>query len=286
LKKNGIPGIEGVDTRAITKRIRVHGALKACLSTEEISDEEALQRAQNSKGIIGQDFVKKVTCKESFTWDPTGEESRSFSVQGTDLKTNEPNFSETHRLVAFDYGAKKAIYQNLRRHGFEVIVLPADASADEAKSHQPDAIFLSNGPGDPSALDYAHETVRLLINDYPVFGICLGHQILTHAIGAKTYKLKFGHRGANQPVKNIETQRVSITSQNHGFASEKESLEKMGAIVTEYNLNDKTVSGMRMKDLPVFSVQYHPEASPGPNDANHLFKEFHDLVTETKKQNL
>ena len=284
LKKNGIPGIEGVDTRAITKKIRVHGALKACLSTEGLSDEEALQRAQKWEGIVGQDFVKEVTCKESFTWDPSGEESRVFTVQGTDLKTNESGFSETHRLVAFDYGAKKAIYQNLRRHGFEVIVLPADASAEEAKSHDPDAIFLSNGPGDPSALDYAHETVRQLMADYPVFGICLGHQILTHAIGANTYKLKFGHRGANQPVKNIETERVSITSQNHGFASEKEALEERGAIVTEYNLNDQTVSGMRMKDLPVFSVQYHPEASPGPNDANHLFKAFHDMVSEAKKK--
>ena len=283
LKKNGIPGIEGVDTRAITKRIRVHGALKACLSTEGHSDEEALARAKEWGGIVGKDFVKEVTCKDSFTWDSSGEESRTFTVNGTDLKMNKPDFSETHRLIAFDYGAKRAIYKNLRRHGFEVIVLPADASAEEARSHKPDAIFLSNGPGDPSALDYAHQTVRELMPNYPVFGICLGHQILTHAIGASTYKLKFGHRGANQPVKNVESEKVSITSQNHGFASDKEKLEEMGAIVTEYNLNDQTVSGMRVKDLPVFSVQYHPEASPGPNDANHLFRAFHDLVTKTKK---
>jgi carbamoyl-phosphate synthase small subunit len=163
-----------------------------------------------------------------------------------------------------------------------VIVLPADASAQEAISHNPDAIFLSNGPGDPSALEYAHNTIKSLLSDYPIFGICLGHQILTHAIGAGTYKLKFGHRGANQPVKNIETKKVAITSQNHGFAADKEKLEEMGAIVTEYNLNDQTVSGMRIKDLPVFSVQYHPEASPGPNDANHLFQAFHQLVTDTK----
>ena len=281
LKANGIPGISGVDTRAITKRLRIHGALKACISTENISEEDALRRAQGWTGIVGQDFVKEVTCKKSFTWDPTGEKSKSFTVVGTNLPST---FEKqcAHRLVAFDYGAKRAIYKNLRRHGFEVIVLPADASAEEAVSHKPDAIFLSNGPGDPSALDYAHKTIQSLIPDYPIFGICLGHQVLTHAIGAKTYKLKFGHRGGNQPVKNIETEKVSITSQNHGFAADKDKLEEMGAIVTEYNLNDQTVSGMRLKNKPVFSVQYHPEAAPGPNDANHLFQAFHQLVTEHK----
>ena len=283
LLSNGIPGIEGVDTRAITKRLRVHGALKACLSTEGLSDEEALERAKGWSGIVGRDFVKEVTCRESFTWDPSGEESRSFTVEGTNLLANQTDSSQTHRLVAFDYGAKRAIYRNLRRHGFEVIVLPADAGPQEAREKKPDAIFLSNGPGDPSALGYAHKTIEALLPDYPVFGICLGHQILTHAIGAGTYKLKFGHRGANQPVKNVESEKVSITSQNHGFASDKEQLESMGAIVTEFNLNDQTVSGMRLKELPVFSVQYHPEASPGPNDANHLFRAFHDLVTKSKK---
>ena len=163
-----------------------------------------------------------------------------------------------------------------------MVVLPADATAEEARSHNPDAIFLSNGPGDPSALEYAHETVKSLLPDFPMFGICLGHQILTHAIGAKTYKLKFGHRGGNQPVKNIETGRVSITSQNHGFAADKDDLEAMGAVVTEFNLNDQTVSGMRLRELPVFSVQYHPEAAPGPNDASHLFNAFHQLVTKEK----
>ena len=282
LKSNGIPGISGVDTRAITKRIRVHGALKACISTENLSDESALEKAREWTGIAGKDFVKEVTCKKSFTWDPSGEDSKPFTVVGTNLaSTFEKN--TTHRLVAFDYGAKRAIYKNLRRFGFEVIVLSADASAEEAISHKPDAIFLSNGPGDPSALKYAHNSIQSLLSEYPIFGICLGHQILTHAIGANTYKLKFGHRGANQPVKNVESQKVAITSQNHGFAADKEKLEEMGAIVTEYNLNDQTVSGMRLKDLPVFSVQYHPEASPGPNDANHLFRAFHHLVSETKK---
>ena len=281
LQKNGIPGIEGVDTRAITKKLRTAGSLKACLSTEGISDEEAVKRAQQSESIVGQDYVKEVTCSESFVFDADGEQSIPFTVTGTNLQqASTPD--ETHRLVAFDFGAKKAIYKNLRRHGFEVIVVPATASVEEVKSHSPDAIFLSNGPGDPSALEYAHQTVRELLEEYPIFGICLGHQILTHAIGASTYKLKFGHRGANQPVRNQETEKVSITSQNHGFAAEKEALETCGAIVTEYNLNDQTVSGMRLLDKPVFSVQYHPEAAPGPNDAQHLFETFHRLVSEAK----
>jgi carbamoyl-phosphate synthase small subunit len=285
LQSNGIPGITGVDTRAITKRIRVHGALKACISTENISEETALQRAREWMGIVGKDFVKEVTCEKSYTWDPSGEMSKPFTVVGTNLpSTFEKN--TTHRLIAFDYGAKRAIYKNLRRFGFEVIVLPANASPEEAVSHNPDAIFLSNGPGDPSALEYAHQTIKTLLPDYPIFGICLGHQILTHAIGAGTYKLKFGHRGGNQPVKNVESEKVAITSQNHGFAADKEKLEKMGAIVTEYNLNDQTVSGMRLKDHPVFSVQYHPEASPGPNDANHLFQAFHQLVSDNKKRKI
>mgnify|MGYP001161507629 FL=1 len=284
LTKHSIPGIQGVDTRAITKKIRVHGALKACLSTEGISDKEALEKAKSWDGIVGKDFVKEVTCTQSFTWDPTGEESKTFTVEGTDLSKDDYKPTEVHKLVAFDLGAKRAIYKNLKRHGFDVIVLPANATAEEARSHKPDAIFLSNGPGDPSALSYAHQTVQSLLSDFPIFGICLGHQVLTHAIGADTYKLKFGHRGGNQPVKNIETEKVAITSQNHGFASDKEKLEEMGAIVTEYNLNDQTVSGMRLKDLPVFSVQYHPEAAPGPNDATHLFATFHKLVTEEKNK--
>ena len=281
LKDHGIPGISGVDTRAITKRLRIHGALKACISTEDISNEEALKRARDWTGIVGKDFVKEVSCKESYTWDSSGEKSRPFTVIGTQLPST---FKQecTHRIVAFDYGAKRAIYKNLRRFGFEVIVLPAHSSAEDAISHNPDAIFLSNGPGDPSALDYAHKTIQRLLPDYPIFGICLGHQVLTHAIGAKTYKLKFGHRGGNQPVKNIETEKVAITSQNHGFAADKAKLEEMGAIVTEYNLNDQTVSGMRLKDRPVFSGQYHPEASPGPNDANHLFQVFYQLVSDHK----
>jgi len=283
LQANNIPGIEGVDTRAITKKLRTAGALKACLSTDDISDDEAIEKARSSDSIVGKDYVKQVTSSESYEFDTEGEESIPFTVTGTNLQ-QESIPKQTHRLVAFDFGAKKAIFKNLRRHGFEVIVLPATASVEEVKSHSPDAVFLSNGPGDPASLTYVHETIRGLLDEFPIFGICLGHQILTHAIGASTYKLKFGHRGANQPVRNDETEKVSITSQNHGFAADKEALEACGAIVTEYNLNDQTVSGMRLAGKPVFSVQYHPEAAPGPNDAQHLFQAFYDLVSESKKE--
>ena len=283
LQANNIPGIEGVDTRAITKKLRTAGALKACLSTDDISDDEAIEKARSSDSIVGKDYVKQVTCSESYEFDTEGEKSIPFTVTGTNLQ-QESIPKQTHRLVAFDFGAKNAIFKNLRRHGFEVIVLPATASVEEVKSHSPDAVFLSNGPGDPASLTYVHVTIRGLLDEFPIFGICLGHQILTHAIGASTYKLKFGHRGANQPVRNTETEKVSITSQNHGFAADKDALEACGAIVTEYNLNDQTVSGMRLAGKPVFSVQYHPEAAPGPNDAQHLFEAFHDLVSESKKE--
>ena len=189
---------------------------------------------------------------------------------------------QQYRVVAFDFGAKHSIFRNLKRHGFEVQVVPAGTTADDVRALEPDAVFLANGPGDPAAVTYAHETVRELIPDYPVFGICLGHQIITHALGASTYKLKFGHRGGNQPVKNHESGHVYVTAQNHGFAADPDELEKHDAVVTETNLNDDTVSGLRHKELPVFSVQYHPEAAPGPNDAIPLFQAFHDLITKHK----
>jgi len=186
------------------------------------------------------------------------------------------------RVAAFDYGAKHSIFRKLVRHGFEVQVFPSTASAEQVREHNPDAIFLSNGPGDPAALDYVHNTVKGLLPHYPTFGICLGHQMITHALGGKTFKLKFGHRGGNQPVKNLETGKVSITAQNHGFATDPKSIEAAGAMVTEINLNDNTVEGLRHKELPVFSVQYHPEAAPGPNDADPLFQDFYKLVESRK----
>ena len=279
LKRNEIPGLTGVDTRTITKRLRVHGALKACLSTEDLSDEEAVTRAQEWVGLVGADYVKEVTCSQPFFWDEEGKEKTPFTVPGTFL---EPEVLErpAHRIVAFDLGAKYNIYRKLRYHGFDVEVVPATTSAEEVLERNPAGLFLSNGPGDPSAVTYVHKTVGELIKKLPTFGICLGHQMITHALGANTFKLKFGHRGGNQPVKNLETGKVSITSQNHGFASTKEELEKQGAIVTEVNLNDGTVEGLRHRDLPVFSVQYHPEASPGPHDSDPLFDDFYHLVAE------
>ena len=279
LTRAGIPGIEGVDTRAITKKLRVSGALKACITTEDISEAEAVKQAKEFGGLIGVDFVKEVTAKEAYHWDPEMKQSTPFTVTGTDLLREEAAKTR-YKVAAMDFGAKFSIYRKLQHHGFDVHVFPADTSAETIRAFNPDGVFLSNGPGDPSAVDYAHATVRELIEDFPIFGICLGHQIITHALGAKTFKLKFGHRGGNQPVKNLETGRVSITAQNHGFASTREELENAGAIVTEINLNDNTVEGLRLKDKPVFSVQYHPEAAPGPNDADSLFVDFYNLVAK------
>ncbi|MDQ8185693.1 glutamine-hydrolyzing carbamoyl-phosphate synthase small subunit [Pelagicoccus sp. SDUM812002] len=281
LEKSGIPGIEGVDTRAITKKLRVSGAMKCCISTEDISDEEAVKRAKEWVGMVGADFVKEVTCKATYVYGPAEAGWPYNPVQSTVRKPCRER--EIFKIAALDLGAKKSIFRELSHHGFEVHVFPATSTAEEIKAINPDGIFLSNGPGDPEPVTYVHETVRALINDYPIFGICLGHQIITHAIGAKTYKLKFGHRGGNQPVKNFETDFVAITAHNHGFATSEEGLEACGAIVTEKNLNDNTIAGIRLKDKPVFSVQYHPEAGPGPSDANPNFEKFYQLVAQSKK---
>jgi carbamoyl-phosphate synthase small subunit len=281
LKKYGIPGIEGLDTRSLTKKLRSAGVMKACLSTEGLSDEEALKRARAWTGTVGADFVKEVTCKEAYNYNTTAGDCEAFTVTGTNL--NKPkNRPVRYRIAAYDFGAKTSIFRRLVASGFDVQVFPATTPASVIRAYNPDGVFLSNGPGDPAALKYAHEAVKDLIQTYPVFGICLGHQIITHAIGATTYKLKFGHRGGNQPVKNTEEDRVSITAQNHGFASKADELDRCGAIVTEVNMNDNTVSGLRLKDKPVFSVQYHPEAGPGPNDADVLFDRFYTLVAKSK----
>ncbi len=278
LKRHGVPGISGIDTRTLTKRLRVTGAMKSCLSTEGLEPAEAVRRAREWGGLVGVDYVKEVTCREPYLWDESGESSKPFTVEGTHLNRRPPGEAR-HRVVVMDFGIKRPILRQLRNTGFEVMVVPADTSSKDVLSHKPSGIFLSNGPGDPSAVTYAHQTVRELLDKVPVFGICLGHQIITHALGAGTFKLKFGHRGGNQPVKNLETGVVRITAQNHGFATDPESMKETSAIVTEVNLNDQTVAGLRLRDKPVFAVQYHPEAGPGPNDAGSLFEDFYDAIT-------
>ena len=283
LKRHGIPGISEIDTRALTKKLRVDGAMKCCLSTLPITEAEAVRRAKSWQDMAGADYVKDVTTKVPFIWrgdDPANYNTPYLPV-GT--KMNAPGVpAKKFRVAAFDYGAKYSIYRKLVHHGFEVQVFPATATAEQVREHKPDAVFLSNGPGDPSALTYIHRTVTNLLPDFPMFGICLGHQMLTHALGGTTFKLKFGHRGGNQPVKNLETGKVSITAQNHGFATDPKSIEARGAKITEINLNDNTVEGLRHTQLPVFSVQYHPEAAPGPNDADPLFVDFYKMVEARK----
>lgn len=277
LREHGIPGIDGVDTRAITMKVRQAGVMKACLSTEDISDEEAVRRAREWVGLEGIDCAREVCCKAEYEFQSDEAKVIPFTVEGTRLLRPERNGVKLH-VVAFDFGMKRSILKRLSYHGFRVTVVPGDTNAARVREINPDGVFLSNGPGDPAALMYAHETVKELMGEFPIFGICLGHQIITHAIGASTYKLKFGHRGGNQPVKNVETGKVSITAQNHGYATKAEELEGCNAVVTEVNLNDGTVAGLRVKGVPVFSVQYHPEAAPGPNDADELFREFYTVV--------
>ena len=282
LKKNGIPGIQGIDTRALTKKLRVRGAMNGFISTEEISDPEAVKRAK-AFVFVGVDYVKEVTHKTAFRWDEKDGQSANFKLAVGNEPANarqlrEPLPPADIPIVAFDYGMKYNILRRLRQHGFAVQVLPATATAADALRHKPAGIFLSNGPGDPAALDYIVREVKALLDTgIPVFGICLGHQIIGQAFGGKTFKLKFGHRGANQPVKDLESGRVEITSQNHGFAVDAKSLPSEVA-VNRINLNDQTVEGMRHKKKPVFCVQYHPEASPGPHDSTPLFAEFRALI--------
>ncbi len=283
LEKNGVPGIQGVDTRALTKRLRVRGAMKGFISTKEIPDDEAVASARAWGGLVGVDYVKEVTHPEAFLWDPDDQQSANFNlVQGTAAadarNVRDPLPPADIPIVAYDLGLKYNILRRLRQRGFKVRVVPAMTPAAETLKYKPAGIFLSNGPGDPAALDYAVQAVNDLVKSgVPIFGICLGHQILGQAFGGKTFKLKFGHRGANQPVKDLETGKVEITAQNHGFAVDANTLPSDVA-VNRINLNDQTVEGMRHKTKPIFCVQYHPEASPGPHDSTPLFDEFRALI--------
>jgi carbamoyl-phosphate synthase small subunit len=269
LRKAGVVGIEGIDTRALVRHIRTCGAQEAVISSVDLNPESLVRKAKASPGLEGRDLVKEVTCRSGYDWDlgewELGAGYRRQQNDGAPL------------VVAIDYGIKRNILRSLISHGFRVKVLPATATADDILASNPDGVFLSNGPADPAALPYASEAVRGVLGKKPVFGICLGHQILGLAIGGKTYKLNFGHHGANHPVKDLGTGRVEITSQNHGFAVDLDSVAGR-AEISHLNLNDKTVEGLRGQGVPFFSVQYHPEASPGPHDAGYLFKRFRQLV--------
>jgi len=266
LIRNGIIGIEGVDTRELTRRIRSRGAQRAVVSSIDFSTENLLKKVLSSPSILDIDLVTEVSCEKPYYWQ-SGRSNLASEAQ------------KRFKVVAYDYGVKQNILRSLVNSGCEVRVVPSNTSPEEALSMDPDGIVLSNGPGDPSAVSYAIDCVRKLIGKKPIFGICLGHQILSLALGGKTFKLKFGHRGANQPVKNLLTGRVEITSQNHGFAVDPGSLGSEVEI-THINLNDGTVEGLRHIDHPIFSVQYHPEASPGPHDSSYLFEEFKRMMQE------
>ena len=283
LDQNGIPGIQGIDTRALTKKLRVRGALNGFISTKDITDAEAVKQAREWPGLAGVDYVKEVTHKAPFVWDQEDQQSADFRlVQGTSegdaRQARQPLPPADIPIVAYDFGMKYNILRRLRQHGFKVQVVPATTTAAEALACKPAGVFLSNGPGDPSALGYAVQAVRdLTQTGIPIFGICLGHQILGQAVGGKTFKLKFGHRGGNQPVKDLESGRVEITSQNHGFAVDPATLPSE-VQVDRINLNDQTVEGMRHRTKPIFCVQYHPEASPGPHDSTGLFARFRSMI--------
>ena len=271
LETNKVIGIEGIDTRKLVKHIRTEGAMKGIISSTDLSIDDLKKKLESYPGLVGRDIVKDVTVKKSYSWDKAVIDILSNKQQKSEKK---------YKVVAFDFGLKHNILRILCSHGCDVEVVPANMSATEVLKKKPDGVFLSNGPGDPAAVTYAIETVKNLLSKVPIFGICLGHQLLSLALGGKTYKLKFGHRGANHPVKNLQTGKIEITSQNHGFCVDMDSLKKKDIELTHLNLNDNTVEGIRCKELGAFSVQYHPEASPGPHDSAYLFAEFIQLMTE------
>ncbi len=281
---NGIVGISGIDTRALVRHLRDHGAQDGVITTSAASAAGAVAKAKAAPGLIGQDLVKNVTCSESYDWNEGmwqlsgGYKQRDGSSAAK--RSRKGSFTAPkYFVVAYDFGIKYNILRNLAESGCQVRVVPAAMPASEVLALKPDGIFLSNGPGDPDAVPYAKENVQQLIGKKPIFGICLGHQILGLALGGKTYKLKFGHHGGNQPVMDLTTRKVEITAQNHGFAVDADSLHGASQL-THVNLNDNTVEGLAHRELPIFSVQYHPESSPGPHDANYLFKRFTDLMAQ------
>lgn len=272
LRDAGVIGIEGVDTRALVRHIRIRGAMRGVLSTTDLDDASLIAKAQASPGLVGRDLIREVMPDAAYNW---GE--RLGALATLHPVAVAPGFAKPPHVVAIDYGMKWNIARHLCSQGCRVTVVPGTSTAEEVLEHQPDGVFLSNGPGDPRPLDYAIDTIKGLLGKKPVFGICLGQQLLGLATGAEIYKLKFGHRGANQPVVNHRTGRVEITTQNHGFSLDAKSMPS-NVEITHQNLNDQTPEGIRLKDVPAFAVQYHPEAAAGPHDSQYLFGEFLQML--------
>ena len=276
LGKHGIMGIQGIDTRMLTKLIRTAGAMRGVVSAIDLDDASLVAKARAIPGMAGLDLAKDVTVRKPYAWSEVDRTAFALEAMASEPSQN----GRLWNVVVYDYGVKRNILRRLAAYGCALTVVPASTSADQVFAMNPDGVFLSNGPGDPAAVRYAIHTIKQLIGKKPIFGICLGHQLLALALGGKTFKLKFGHRGGNHPVKNLRTGAIEITSQNHGFAVDPDSLDPASVEITHRNLNDGTNEGLRHRQLPIFSVQYHPEASPGPHDSDYLFREFIALMDQ------